>query len=139
MLEAIGSIEEANGRKCCCDICGFDELLPRLHFESKRPTSTVGRKRRMAVYSVSDDITQRLKLALRAESDKYLNDNEQFLAFGPHSDMLSDHICEQAEFLKQESDIDALYALRPGLRLFFFKAIHDILSISAVPKNPDVF
>ena len=50
MLEAIGSVEEAKGKECCCDVCGFDELLPRLHFESKRPTSTDGRKRRIAAY-----------------------------------------------------------------------------------------
>lgn len=138
MLEALGSMEEVNRKEYCCDVCGFDKLLTRLHFESKRPSGTVGKKRRKAAYSVSDDITQRLQLALREARDKYLADNEHFLAFGPQSiccDTLIDHICEQAKFLKQESDLDAFYALRPVLRPLFFKIIHDILSVTAVPKK----
>ena len=68
MLEAIGSIEEANGDKCCCDSCGMAGLAPKLHFESMKPISTAGHKRRAAAYRVTDDLLVELKRSLRGET-----------------------------------------------------------------------
>ena len=106
MLEAIGSKETAKGNNCCCDSCGIAGLAPKLHFESHKPVSTVGRKRRTAVYAVTDDVLLTLKQSLRLERDRY---HPNYMLFGPDSicsDSLIDNVCTQAKFIKVEEDLN---------------------------------
>ena len=108
MLEAIGSLEDCQRDECCCDCCGADRLSPKLKFECVKPVSTAGRKRRCAVFSVTDEAVETLKEALRNERDKYMDNHRSFITFGPDCvccDSLIDHICMQAKFVKVESDL----------------------------------
>ena len=112
MLEAIGSTESCDGENACCDACGVDRLVPKLMFEESRPVNTVSRKRRSAVFTVTEDAVSTLAQALRQERDKYLDKHRNFAPFGPDcvcSNSLIDHICTQAKFISEESDLDAFF------------------------------
>ena len=138
MLEAVGSTENCDREDACCDTCGVDRLLPELKFEQSRPVNTISRKRRCAVFTVTEDAVSTLAQALRQERDKYLDNHPNFLPFGPDcvcSNSLIDHICMQAKFVSKESDLDTFFTLRPTLRLMFFKTIQDIFSVEAVRKK----
>ena len=138
MLEAIGSTESCDGENACCDTCGVDRLVPKLKFEESRPVNTVSRKRRCAVFTVTEDAVSTLAQALRQERDKYLDNHPNFAPFGPDcvcSNSLIDHICMQAKFISEESDLDTIFTLRPALRPIFFKIIQDIFSVVAIPRK----
>ena len=101
MLEAIGSMEECEEGKPCCDCCG---LVAKLRCEEQCRTSTVGRKRRCAPFTVTNEAVNALAQALRREQDAYLQNHPDLLTFGPDcvcSDTLIDHVPRLNLFTKK--------------------------------------
>ena len=126
---------EAKRDKCCCDSCGMAGLAPKLHFESMKPISTAGHKRRAAAYRITDDLLVELKRSLREERDKHLHSHPSYIMFRPDSvcaDSLIDYIMCTGQV---KDDFDVFFSPWHELQPTFFRVIQDVLSCVAIPRK----
>ena len=140
ILRAIGDsspVEHAS--IMCCSHCNEPESVypPKLSI-IESISVPLSKKKRSAVWHVTQDLEAALKERLVEERSKYVRDHPAYMFIGENSvcpDCVISDICRNSRFIKSKQDISCVNGLRPELVDLFFYALLDVLSCSPICRK----
>ena len=140
ILRAIGdSSPVEHGSLMCCSHCQDSGSVcpPKLSIIDSS-TGRSCRKRRTAVWHVTEDLEATIKQRLVEERRKYMRDHPAYMFLGENAvcpDCVIHEISKNSRFINSKEHLSCTNGLRPELIDLFFNALLDVLSCSPICRK----